>query len=121
MIVSSADDEIVVMENGDTVASGHVTITPADTLLGSHVLIYGGIDPAARQMIWHAIPYTTEATAQTAQEAAGVLQRIRGTDAIFRRIQDRLHPGAILITTDLPLTPETRSGKDFVVMSAADA
>jgi hypothetical protein len=121
MIVSSADDEIVVIENGDTVTTGKVTITPADTPLGSHVLIYGGVDPAARQLIWHAIPYASEPTAQTAQDAAAVLQRIRGSDAIFKAVQDRLHPGAILVTTDLPLSPDTRSGKDFVVMSATDA
>jgi hypothetical protein len=29
-----------------------------------------------------------------------------------------MHPGAILVTTDLPATPDTRSGKDFVIVTA---
>jgi hypothetical protein len=31
-------------------------------------------------------------------------------------ITKRLAPGTVLVTTDLPATPETRSGKDFVVL-----
>ncbi|MET0745246.1 MAG: L,D-transpeptidase [Microvirga sp.] len=121
IVVSSADNAIVVLENGDTIATGTATISPPGIPLGSHVLVFAGVDPGGRGLIWHAIPYASEPTGQTAEEAAALLQRIRGTDAIFRTVQDRLRPGAVLVTTDLPLAPDTRTGKDFVVLSTPDA
>ena len=30
-----------------------------------------------------------------------------------------MHPGAVFITTDLPVTPDTQSGKNFVIVTAA--
>jgi hypothetical protein len=31
-----------------------------------------------------------------------------------------MKPGMVLVTTDLPATPDTRTGKDFVVMDAVE-
>jgi hypothetical protein len=30
-------------------------------------------------------------------------------------------PGMVMLTTDLPMTPDTRTGKDFVVMNSGEA
>jgi hypothetical protein len=33
-------------------------------------------------------------------------------------IRDRIKPGTVLVTTDLPATPDTRSRSNFTVMDA---
>jgi hypothetical protein len=45
-----------------------------------------------------------------------VLERIEGSADVMDAIRKRIKPGTVLVTTDLPATPDTRSGKDFVVM-----
>jgi hypothetical protein len=47
-----------------------------------------------------------------------VLQRIDGAPDVMDVIRDRIKPGTVLVTTDLPATPETRSGQGFTVMDA---
>jgi len=33
------------------------------------------------------------------------------------KLRDKMHPGMVVVVTDAPLHPDTRSGKDFVIMS----
>jgi hypothetical protein len=47
-----------------------------------------------------------------------VLQRIDGAPEVMDAIRARIKPGTVLVTTDLPATPETRSGTGFTVMDA---
>jgi hypothetical protein len=37
---------------------------------------------------------------------------------VLDAINKRMKPGMVFITTDRPATPDTRTGKDFVVMDA---
>ena len=47
-----------------------------------------------------------------------VLQRIDGAPDVMDVIRDRIKPGTVLVTTDSPATPDTRSGSNFTVMNA---
>ena len=47
-----------------------------------------------------------------------VLQRIHGAPDVMDVIRDRIEPGTVLVTTDSPATPDTRSGGNFTVMNA---
>ena len=47
-----------------------------------------------------------------------VLQRIDGAPDVMDVIRDRIKPGTVLVTTDSPATPDTRSGGNFTVMNA---
>ena len=47
-----------------------------------------------------------------------MLRRIKADDDVLRAIQERMHPGLILVTTELPAHPDTRTGDDFVLMDA---
>jgi hypothetical protein len=119
ILVSGADRSFVIMLNGDTIASGPVTITDPATPLGSHVLVFSAVAGSGLQ--WHAVAYVAGKEAPPQQHAADVLPRIQVDAAGQKAIADHLHPGAILITTDLPLSPDRQSGKDLVVISSRDA
>ena len=86
--------------------------------LGSHVFVLKGGNRTTQGMSWVAIDYGGQG------ESADVntLRRI-STDANFvARLQKKnMHPGMMLVITDLPLEANTRSGKDFVIMSADGA
>jgi hypothetical protein len=47
------------------------------------------------------------------------LQRIGRNKEFNAIVHERLHPRATLTTTGLSLTPDTRSGKDFVIVTTA--
>ncbi len=113
ILVSSADKTIEVLQNGNTVAKGVATITPPDQPLGDHVFVLQKV--ADGSMKWCAIAH-----GQTGQVDAKVIDRIRAEPDVIKAIQDRFHIGLIFVTTDTPSTPDTRSGKDFVVMNQED-
>lgn len=48
------------------------------------------------------------------------LQRIQADETIFDQIRSRMYPGTVLVTVDEPLTADTRSTKDFIVMATGD-
>jgi hypothetical protein len=45
-----------------------------------------------------------------------VLERIEGSDEVMEAIKQRLKPGTVLVTTDQPATPDTRTDKNMVVI-----
>ena len=47
----------------------------------------------------------------------GLLQRLRSEDSFVAKLRDKMHPGMVVVVTDAPPHPDTRSGKDFVIMS----
>ncbi len=109
ILVSSADNVITVMQNGDTVISGPATITPPDKPLGQHVFILSNVGGGG--MHWHDIAHGLAGPVDN-----NVIDRIRAEPDVVKAMTDRLHIGMILVTTDLPATTESRTGKDFVVM-----
>lgn len=113
ILVSGADRRIVVFENGDIVAEGAAIIQQPSAGLGSHVYILA--EAAGGQTFWHGIGHRPDPRADALD--AATLHRIGAESRIQQEIQRRLHVGAILTTVDLPLTADSRSGKDFVVVS----
>lgn len=113
VLVSSADKTITVLQNGNTVVSGPATITPPDKPLGNHVFVLQKV--ADGSMKWCAIAH-----GETGQVDTTVIDRIRAEPDVINAIKDRFHIGLIFVTTDMPSTPDTTTGKDFVVMSQED-
>ena len=60
---------------------------------------------------------TADPTVPTAPNT-DVLQRIDGAPDVMDVIRDRIKPGTVLVTTDSPAQPDTRSGSGFTVMDA---
>jgi hypothetical protein len=46
------------------------------------------------------------------------MQRIGAEPGFVNQMQSRMHPGMTMVLTDAPLSPDSRSGKDFVIVTA---
>lgn len=114
IIVSSADKRILVLVNGETVASGPVTIDFPDKPFGSYTYVLGRDGGATGDLRWHAIGFDRDPS--EAADAAGTLFRIHTDPSVTKVIQSMMKPGNVLVTTDEPLHPDA-TGKDFVVMN----
>ncbi|WP_421695954.1 L,D-transpeptidase [Aestuariivirga sp.] len=110
VIVSSADKTITIMQNGNTVISGTATITPVDQPLGQHVFILSNAGGGGLK--WHAVAH-----GETESVDTSVVDRIRAEPNVVNAMTERMHIGLLLVTTDLPSTPDTQSGKDFVILN----
>ncbi|MDK3073555.1 L,D-transpeptidase [Sedimentitalea sp. JM2-8] len=110
MIASSHDRRIVVIENDVEIADGPL-IWDGDPL-GAHVYVLKGAHEGAQGMHWQALTYGTSQSAEMQD-----LERVRTDEAFSQQIRKRFHPGMIYIMTDLPLHPDSRSQRDFVIMS----
>ena len=116
ILVSGADKSMYVIENGDIVADGKATIADPGKSLGENVFILQGGDGKA--FTWQAIGFhRTDPNGAVAPDAS-VVERIKGPPNVIDAIKQRMKPGMVLVTTDLPATEDTRTaGKDFVVMT----
>ena len=67
-------------------------------------------------MAWHAIAHGT-----TGQPDTSVITRIRAEPDVVEAMRQRMHIGLVLVTTDLPSTPDSRTGEDFVILNQDEA
>ncbi len=115
ILVSRADKKIYVLQNADIVAEGEATIDNPSEPLGSNVFVWQGGD--AKGSTWAAMGFHADPTVPMAPNA-DVLQRIDGAPEVMGAIRARIGPGTVLVTTDLPATPDTRSDSDLVVIDS---
>lgn len=115
IIVSSADSKIMLVENSVVQAEGTATIK-GSSKLGSHVYVLKPDDSGGGSLAWTGLSH--------AQDSAGLgvsgrdpLLRVAADNGFIRRMQEAMHPGMVMIYTDAPLSPDSRTGKDFVIMS----
>ena len=114
ILVSSADKSIYVLQNGEIVAQGTATIANPSKPLGSHVFVLQGGDE--KGFTWQASGFDTGRRA--AKPTTSVVERVTPPQDVLDAIHERMKPGMVFVTTDLPATPDTRTGKDFTVMDA---
>jgi len=117
VLVSGADKKIIVLENGEVIAEGNATIKDPGKPLGSHVLILSKAHDERKGLEWHAIGHHHDSIANVISPEENVIRRISGDSAIVDKMTKRMHLGMMLVVTDLPAHPGTRSGKDFVIMT----
>jgi hypothetical protein len=48
-----------------------------------------------------------------------IVSRLRANPSFRRSMQRRMHPGMVMVVSDLSLHPDRRSDTDFVIMSSA--
>jgi hypothetical protein len=115
VIASSADRKIELIEDSEVIATGALTIKGSEPL-GSHVFVLQGADDGAQGMKWVAITHNTDEDGlfQPEERALG---RLTADDAFITGLKAKMHPGMVMILTDAPLSPNTKTGEDFVIMS----
>jgi hypothetical protein len=115
--VSSADQTAILLENGRQLLTSPVSVAP-DRKLGEHVFVLVDTHDQARGLLWHGIGYA-DAAGKPVEPPEGSILKSVGAEPEFRRqVHERLHPGALLITTALPLSPDQRTQGGFVIMTA---
>lgn len=115
MIASTADRTIELLENGDVIAKGTLTVK-GSAKVGEHVFVLQGSHGGNSGMAWHGITHH-EDPAHPLQSEDKLIQRLTADPGFVKRMRASLHPGMVFIVTDLPLTPDRRSGHDFVIMN----
>lgn len=116
IVASSADRAIELVENDRVVARSALALQGGGPL-GSHVFVLKGAESSANGMGWIGIGHHAEEGASLAQEQ-DVIRRIRADDAFVAAMKARMHPGMVLVLTDAPLSPDSRTGADFVIVTS---
>jgi len=118
VLVSRQDAKVMVLQNGEIVAEGTAKIDRPDEPFPSNVFVLSGAGTDAEGLRWEAIGYQQGEEAQVNVADAATMDRIHGPANVADAIRQRMAPGMLLVITDEPLSADTRSGTDFVVMTA---
>jgi hypothetical protein len=122
VLISRADQRGYVFENGRIVAEGRVDIKNPEQPLGSHVFSLVETHDGRQGLKWQAIGHHADAGSKPVQSGEAVIMRLStGEPNVIEAIKARMHPGLVMVMTDLAAHPDTRSDRDFVVMTTHDA
>lgn len=116
MIASSADKKVLLIENDVAIAESKLTIKGPSTL-GEHVLILQGAHNGKKGLSWHGISHH-EDPAYPHQPEEAVANRLIADKPFIQTMQQHVHPGMVMIITDVPLHPDRRTASDFVIMDS---
>ncbi|MBS9475633.1 L,D-transpeptidase [Ancylobacter radicis] len=114
LIVSGADKQLVALKDAVEVLRAPVTLTDPQTPLGNVVYV---LKQVGGEVSWTAISF--EGNGAAAGKATSAINRITVAPEANQQLAKLLVPGSTLFITDLSAAPQTRSGKDFVVLSQA--
>jgi len=117
LIASSGDGTITLIENGSELATSRLTVR-GEPRLGEHVFVLRGASEAGKGLAWQGISHHPD-PGQPNQKEETLIQRISADPSFTQEMAARMHPGMILVVTDLPSRRDTRTGSDFVIMSVS--
>jgi hypothetical protein len=117
VLVSGAERRVFVIEGGDIIAEGTAFIDRPEVPLGSHVFILVDTHDVRRGLTWHAIGHHPQQTSGFIEPEEVVIRRLRSEAPVLAAMKARMHPGMVLVMTDLPAHADTRTGTDFVIMT----
>ncbi|MDA7947219.1 MAG: L,D-transpeptidase [Hyphomicrobiaceae bacterium] len=114
LIVSRADRTLYIVRDGHVESKNPVEFVHPNKPLGSHTFVLMGSAEKAGALQWKSIGYR-QAGAKLHATDASVIGRIQSDPALARKIAGLMHPGLVLVMTDAPAHPETRTKRGFVV------
>jgi hypothetical protein len=121
VLVSRADREIYIVRDGHIAAKGPVEIKEPDTPLGSHVFVLVGPHDDRRSLKWLSVGYkAAQSKFSLVDSDAAILARLQPAPDMARQVIALSHPGLVMVLTDQPAHPETRSARDFVIATQDD-
>lgn len=115
VLISSSTQEIMVLENGRIIATGKAYIKNPTQPLGNHVFILEKSHDGRKGLAWHAIGHHPKANANFNHPEEDTIKRLGADKPIIDAIQKRMHPGLVMVMSDLPLHEDTRSAHSFVI------
>jgi L,D-transpeptidase catalytic domain len=115
LIASSQDRTVTLFENSRDIAEGRLSIKGSPKL-GEHVFTLQG--SSGGQLSWHGVSHHEDPAFPHMREEA-LVNRISADKPFIATLQQHMHPGMVMIVTDLSTHPDRRSGEDFVIMSAS--
>ena len=116
LLVSAADREIYIIRDGHILTKGPVEIVGAQPL-GSHMLVLTGAHDNRRSLKWSTVGFKPDLVTAPTDTGAAVLNRLKLDTATTRQVIALMHPGLVMAVTDQPAHPDTRTGRDFVIMT----
>ena len=117
VVVSGEDRKSYLLKDGEIVNQNTITIANPDQLLGTHVLVLKTLE--GKHPTWSANSIRhADSTAAVRSTDRATLERIKFDPAFIEQALGAMHPGMLLMITDLAAGPETRSDRDFVIVSS---
>lgn len=117
VVVSGADRKSYLLKDGEIVNQKPITIANPDQPLGTHVLVLKTLE--GKHPTWSAASIRhADSTAAVQNTDNATLDRIKFDPAFVEQTLGAMHPGMMLMITDLAADPETRSEKDFVIVTS---
>jgi hypothetical protein len=113
VLATKQDRKIVLMEDGRKLLEMGIELTD-DRPLGEHVLVVQGNRDAG--LHWTGLTHHPD-PAHPLWPEEQVLGRLRVPEEFSQALMARLHPGLVLVVSDLAATPDRQSGRDFVIMT----
>jgi hypothetical protein len=115
VIASSVDKKIMLIENDEVKGEAPLSIDGGGRL-GSRVFTMQSIDATAGPQ-WVDVAQSAAEPAAEISADARLIKSLHTTDEFAALMRSSLQLGSVLVLTDAPLHPDTRTGKDFVIMS----
>jgi len=117
VLVSGADRKSYLLKDGDIVIEKTVSIAEPGNPLGTHVLVLKTLE--GRHPVWSAASIRhADSTADVRSTDGTTLDRITFDPQFVEQSLGAPHPGMSLMITDLAAGPETRSERDFVIVTS---
>jgi len=117
VVISSADKQGYLYENGVLIAEGSVIIANPGKPLGSHIYVLAGTHDGSKGLAWQAMGYHPQTPGGASDPSLDVIKRIRANSTLLDAMKSRMHPGMALVLTDEPASSAARSEKGFVIIT----
>lgn len=117
LVVSSADKQGYLYEDGILIAEGSVLIADPDKPLGSHTYVLAGAHDGSKGLAWQAMGYHPQTPGGARDPSLDTIKRIRANSTLLEAMTPRIHPGFALVLTDEPASDVTRSARGFVIVT----
>jgi len=117
VVVSGADLKSYLLKDGEIVYQKPITIAGPDQPLGTHVLVLKTLE--GQHPTWSATSIRhADSTAAVSATDQATLDRIKLDPVFVEQALGSMHPGMSLMITDLAAGPDTRSDRDFVIVTS---
>jgi hypothetical protein len=117
VVVSGADRSSYLLKDGEIVDWKSITLAKPHQPLGTHVLVLKALE--GDHPTWSAASIRhADSTASIEGTDTAILGRIKFDPDFVKQALEAMHPGMTLMITDLAADPETRSNRDFVIVTS---